>query len=357
MTGENPIPLDPFAVPGLRGPGLLQMLREAFSPKRRPLDVAQIEVTSQCPGRCAYCPHTTMKTTWKARHMRAETYVKLWPLLQSVTRVHLQGWGEPFLHPRFLDMVALARKAGCLVSTTTCGLVMDEALAETLVDSGLDIIAFSLTGATAKSNNAARPGVDFTRVLEHIRLLQAVRKKKMGVHLELHFAYLMLASNIPEVRLLPDLMRDLGMHAAVVSTLDYIPAPEWQSEAFAPHQTERIAEARYALGEAVERAKSLGMDIYYSLPAPQAAAACLENPARNIYVDAEGNLSPCIYVNLPATIADPMRRVFGSCLEGDPVRQWQGEAFSAFAAALAAGRPDAPCADCPKRFAVGNRQK
>lgn len=54
----------------------------------------------------------------------------------------------------------------------------------------------------------------------------------MGVHLELHFAYLMLASQMEAVEGLPDLMDELDVHAAVISTLDYIAAPGLEAEAF-----------------------------------------------------------------------------------------------------------------------------
>lgn len=347
---------DPLRDPSLRGPGLKRTLQEAFGGRRRLLDVAQVEVTSACPGGCVYCPHTTMKTQWKARHMAPETFARLWPLLLETTRVHLQGWGEPFLHPRFLDMAALVRRADCLVSTTTCGLFMDEAFAARLVDSGIDIVAFSLTGASPASNNEARKGVDFDRVIDNIRILQKVRQAKLGVHLELHFAYLMLASQVEEVRRLPELMQDLGMHAAVVSTLDYIPAPGWEAEAFAPAETEKIAKARTVLEETAARAAAMGFSLYYSLPETEPRSDCLENPARSVYVDAEGNLAPCIYVNLPTGTEDPLRRVYGSCLRDNPLHVWQGSEFGAFRAALSSGEPDENCRNCPKRFARGNRR-
>lgn len=349
-------PADPLTDPKLKGPGLRRLFQELLG-KRRLLDVAQIEVSSACPGQCAYCPHSTMKDVWKTRHMAPATFAALWPLLLETRRVHLQGWGEPFLNPRFLDMVALARRADCLVSTTSCGLFMTEEFAAGLVASGLDIVAFSLTGATRHSNNAARRGVDFDRVLESVRSLQKVRQEKMGVHLEVHFAYLMLAGAVDEVRLLPELMDELNVHAAVVSTLDYIPESGWEQEAFAPHETEKIAAARTQLALAAARAKDLGRNIYYSLPAQQPRPFCLENPARSIYVDAEGNLAPCIYVNLPTTAPDPMRRVFGNALDENPLSLWQGKDFSDFCAALASGDPQAPCRNCPKRYAVGNRNE
>lgn len=346
---------DPFADPALKGPGVLRTLQETFGRRRRLFDVVQLEVTSQCVGKCLYCPHTTMADAWKARHITEETFVRLWPLLLETQRVHLQGWGEPFLHPRFLDMVRLCRKADCLVSTTTCGLVMNEGYAESLVDSGLDIIAFSLAGSNANSNNTLREGVDFTRVLNAVRQLQTIRKKKNGVHLEVHFAYLLFAGAVDDVAHLPDLMREYAVHAAVISTLDYLPSPEWKKEAFMPDEHEKIAHARAVLEKTAKRAASMGMDFYYSLPQPAPLSDCLEHPARALYVDAEGAFSPCIYVNLPTRGHDPFRRVFGSCMHDDALRIAANPDFVAFRRALAACAPDAPCLACPKRFAVGNR--
>lgn len=345
---EQDFPVD---AANLRGPGVWRSLREAFGGKRRLLDTIQLEVTSHCFGRCAYCPHSTMADQWKARHLQPRTLVRLWPLLLETRRVHLQGWGEPFLHPDFLNLVSLVRRADCQASTTTCGLLMNEALAAKLVDSGLDIIAFSITGSTKESNNAARAGLDFDAVLDSIRLLQEVRHHKSGVHLELHFAYLMLASAMEEVEELPELMRKLGLHAAVVSTLDYLPEEGWAKEAFAPEDTERTARAEKILQKAAARATDLGMSIHYALPRPKAAADCLEHPARSLYVDAEGNLAPCIYANLPIEQAAGQGRVFGSCHEQDPLDIWHGEAFNSFRRRLADRDPEEPCRDCPKRFA------
>ncbi|ACU91155.1 radical SAM protein [Desulfomicrobium baculatum] len=335
---------------------LWQDLREQFSLRRRLLDVVQIEVTSVCPGRCAYCPHVIMAEHWKSRHMDTTAYARLWPLLRESVRAHLQGWGEPFSHPRFLDMVALARKAGCFVSTTTCGLHMTEDFAKSLVESGLDIIAFSLAGTTAASNDVLRRGVDFSRVMDSIRLLNEVRTARSGVHLEIHIAYLALASRISEVRRLPELMRELGVHAAVVSTLDPNLAPGWAHEAYAPDEQDKIAVARAELDAAAAEAARLGLDFDYSLPEPTPRRGCLENADRTVFVDAQGCMSTCVYLNPPTTLHEPNRRIFGSCLEQDPVSIWKSDAFSAFRAGLLSGEPDAACLRCPKRHARSNRE-
>lgn len=355
---------DPLRDPRFREPSVWRMLREGLFGNPRLLDCMQVEVTSACPGRCTYCPHTTQAGHWRSRHMEDATFARLWPLMQESARVHLQGWGEPFLHPRFMDFTALARKAGCRVSTTTCGLRMDEALAARIVDSGIDIVAFSLVG-TDEASNAPRAGVPFGRTCEAVGTLQRVRKAKMGVHLELHFAYLMLASRMKAVEGLPALMDELDVHAAVISTLDYIAAPGLEAEAFSPHDADKLKAARELLERVAEDAARRGRGLYYSLPVPRTdddgcgLYPCRENAARTLYVDAEGHMSPCIYLNLPvdAPAGSPEsvnRRVFGCAVEEDPLAIWQSGPFRMFRDALQSPLPDIPCRTCPKRFETGN---
>jgi MoaA/NifB/PqqE/SkfB family radical SAM enzyme len=341
---------DPLADPSLRGPGIWRILRELSGGVRRVLDTTQIEVTSFCCAECSYCPHTIMRDSWKTRHMAEKTYASLWPVLLESKRAHLQGWGEPLLHPRFTDMVRLAVRAGCAVSTTTCGLVMSDNLAGDIIDAGMDTIAFSLAGTSARSHNAARKGADYARVLDAVRLFQKTCKKKVAVHVSVHLAYLMTAGNMREVRGLPELMLEIGVDTAVVSTLDYLPKAEWADEAFAPHEEEKIAEARQELQKAAAHAEKLGMRIHCSLPSPEPGFTCAERPDRAVYIDADGNLSPCIYANIPTVAKDARRRIFGNCLKDNPLDIWRDAPFADFRKGLAQKQPDAICRDCPKRF-------
>lgn len=331
-------------------PGFWESLKEAFFGAGRSFDCIQVEVTSRCPARCTYCPHTTLQSQWRSRDMAMETFSRLWPLMRQSSRVHLQGWGEPLLNPAFFAMTALARKAGCQVSTTTCGLRMDPEIALQIVKSGIDIIAFSLVGTDGPSN-ASRRGVDFERVCEAVSVLQAVRRKRVAVHLEIHFAYLILASNMEAVRGLPALMKRLGVHAAVVSTLDYLSDPALSGETLMPHESAKLARAAAILAETAAEAKALDLDLHYNLPRPDSAGTtCHENIGRSVFISADGAVSPCVYVNMPADGDDPGRRVFGNIDEQDPLAIWQSADFQNFRDRLAGGNPDRPCQGCPKRF-------
>jgi MoaA/NifB/PqqE/SkfB family radical SAM enzyme len=323
---------------------------EAFFGVRRMLDCLQVEVTSRCPGRCGYCPHTTRHEHWLARDMDMGTFERLWPLLRKASRVHLQGWGEPLLHPNFFDLAALARKAGCAVSTTTCGLCMNEDIARQLADSGIDIVAFSLVGTDAASNGT-RHGVEFDRVCDAIGLLQSVRRAAGAVHLEIHFAYLLLASEIQVVRRLPGLAHRLGVHAVVVSTLGSMVEPGFEADAFMPQEGEKLATAAAVLAEAGAEAKRLDVDFHWSLPLPDASGReCRENIARSLYVAADGSVAPCVYADVPVDCRDHERRVFGNVTETDPLDIWESAAFRRFRDGLAGGDADLACRTCPQRF-------
>lgn len=332
-----------FAPYTLEGPGLWQGFMEQFAV--RELECVQVEVTSHCPGHCGYCPHTTDAGDWRSRHMSAEVFAGLWPLLRRTARVHLQGWGEPLLHPHFFEFAALALRAGCRVSTTTCGLRMDEPLAERLVDSGLDIIAFSLTG-TDETSNAARAGVPFSRVAEAVTTLQRVRKTRMGVHLEVHLAYLLLASQMEALVRLPELMDQWDVHGAVISTMDYVADASLTAEAFLPHEHNKIAAAREVILGVLSRTDRA---VHASLPDPFPAPQCRERVQKTVYVSAEGEISPCVYLNVPSGRA-ARRRIFGRVPGNDPVAVWNMDGFQEFRVRVGTDEPDGVCLGCPKRF-------
>lgn len=342
---------DPLQNPAFKKPGLSEKLGEIFLGRTRPLNCVQVEVTSHCGGQCVYCPHTTQAKSWKARHMTASTFARLWPLLRRSERAHLQGWGEPLLNPRFFDFVALARKAGCQVSTTSCGLQMNDDIAARLIGSGMDMIAFSLAG-TDSASNSARAGVAFDKVRRSIALLRSVMKTMSPTpQMEIHLAYLLLADRVEAVASLPALMDELDVEMAVVSTLDYLSIPAHRDLAYAPHETAKIEKARMILEKAASEAEESGRLIHYALPngEAQTRGGCRENAEASLYVDADGAISPCVYLNVPGSDPAEKRRVFGYANTEDPWSVWKNDEYAAFRQALRNPASLDICRDCPKR--------
>lgn len=344
---------DPLKNPAFNPPGLVEKLMQAFLGAERPIECAQIEVTSHCFGACVYCPHTTQKAAWKSRHMSDNVFAALWPLLRRARRAHLQGWGEPLLHPRFFDYADLALRAGCNVSTTSSGLKLAPEIASRLAASGMDLIAFSLVGTDAESNSP-RVNVDFDAVAQSIKTLrQAIRETETAQPLEIHIAYLMLADRMEAVKKLPALMDELDVDMAIVSTLDYLALPEQRELAFNPQDEAKIARAREILEPAAEQAASSGRVLHFSLPGKETAPSrggCRENIGSSLFIDADGNISPCVYLNVPGDDPDEKRRVYGNCAQANPLDIWRCEEYRQFRSRLKNNEPDTACLNCPKRF-------
>jgi MoaA/NifB/PqqE/SkfB family radical SAM enzyme len=329
--------------------GWWRKAREALFAGEPQFNCLQVEVSSRCPGRCLYCPRA-VAGVGSGMDMSMAVFSRVAPVFRYAQRVHLQGWGEPFLNPSFFTMARIAQNAGCRVSTTTCGLDMSESWAEAILDTGLDIVAFSLVG-TDEGSNRQRRGVPFDRVRHAIATLAKARRQRGVSEPQLHLAYLLLPENIEALAGLPRLMEELGVAAAVVSTLDYLPDPALAEHTFVAADRALLGRAATLLAETACEAERCGLSLYHQFPRAQGVGhGCLENISRSLFIAADGMVSPCVFTNAPGASDDPRRRVFGNVLTEDPLTVWRTPAYRTFRRDLAEGHPQSPCLTCRKRF-------
>ena len=95
-------------------------------PPARAFQAFQIEVTTRCVLRCVMCPRVALAQQWREMDLPWETFHRIACAFPLAQHVHLQGWGEPLLHPRLFDMIALAKEAGCRAGLTTNGMRLDQ---------------------------------------------------------------------------------------------------------------------------------------------------------------------------------------------------------------------------------------
>ena len=179
-----------------------------FRPSRR-WDWLQVEVSSQCPAACIYCPTALFRKGGSNLLMSMETYHRLLPAFSRTRMVFLQGWGEPFLNPHLFEMVRQAKSAGCQVGTTTNGMLLDTDKLAGLVNSGMDMVAFSLAGCS-ETNDSVRKGTRLAHVLEAIRQLNRIKENERTARPVIHIAYMLLRSGLDEIEQLPSLLAGFG---------------------------------------------------------------------------------------------------------------------------------------------------
>lgn len=185
-----------------------------IGPHGEVMERLELHLTYHCPERCTFCSEEHRMRDYRAFPVtwgRVATILRT-HAARGVKAVHLTG-GEPTIHPRFVEVLALAKKLGMRTSVGTIGTMLSRpdfaAAALPLLDEAL----FSLHGPTAEVHDplAGRVG-SFDTVTAAARLC---REQKPGFGL---FINTVLCR--PNLAHLPDtlaLAEALGAQLIVIS--------------------------------------------------------------------------------------------------------------------------------------------
>jgi len=325
-----------------------------FGPR---FDWIQVEVTSDCPAACRYCPRTAYRTLWQDRYLSLESFRRIQPAFARAQMVYLQGWGEPLLHPDFFTMAALAQAAGCRVGATTNGMLLNPERIASLVAAGLDVVALSLAG-TDVHNDAIRRGTRLEQVLEAIRALDREKRRANSRKPALHVAYMLLRSRINDLEVLPSLLQGLGLSQVVISTLDFVAGSELESEAIRPSTAGEYKDLEVYLQRVVRSGAQSGLPIHYHFSHPRKnRSGCTENIRRGLCVASDGAVTPCVFTNLLIPGGRYLRqgeeipyerRVFGNINQESLTDIWRKKNYRRFRSSFNRGPLSPDCEGCPK---------
>lgn len=113
--------------------------------------------------------------------------------------VHLQGWGEPLLHPETITHVKQLKAMGSVVSFTTNGTIMNSTIARSLIESGLDGLTFSMAGITRHSQDHLRGAGTLEQLKTTIQTFVSARKSSQKPRPRLAVSYLLTPETVPEL--------------------------------------------------------------------------------------------------------------------------------------------------------------
>lgn len=323
------------------------------------MDWIQVEVTSHCNATCSYCPRTVYRGAWRDRILSPKTFERLSVAFPKTKLVYLQGWGEPFLNPELMTMARIAKAAGCAVGTTTNGMLLNAEMIRQLVACGIDVLAFSLAGVD-DGNDTLRRGTRLDTVVDAIRILHET-KKKLGKQLPaVHIAYILLRSRLGDIERLPLFLKELAVDHVVLSTLDFVPCKALEDETIIPSTVDEYEALRARLEAVRQKTEQWGVGFHYRLHQPGGChQSCTENVQRSLFVSADGEVSSCVFTNLPLpdefngypNQERPYRRLsFGNLSEASIGDIWRASAYRDFRKAFSENRLPSICEDCSKLF-------
>lgn len=316
------------------------------------LDWAQVEVTTDCNARCTYCPTAVLGGAWARRHMALADFRRILPRLARSMKpspwrqplLHLQGWGEPLLNPDLFAMVAAAKGAGIKVGTTSNGMLVDSAMAERMVRSGIDVLSLSVAGIDRR-NDAIRRGTRLEQVFAAVAELDRHKKALGSATPAVHIAYMLLASGLDDIERIPQTFADRGIAQIVVSVLGHIADESLAAEALAPRTEADHQALDDRLGRMAERSAALGTPLAYRIPPPPGGrpGPCVENVQLALVVTVDGTIMPCMFSRFDAT---PL--AFGNLAERSLTDIWCDPAYLAFRRTFWDGAPLPRCLACDK---------
>ncbi len=317
-------------------------------------EYVQIEPVGQCNLSCKMCP-VVYREEKPPAFMSYDVFCRLLEQFPGVKELHLQGLGEPLLHPRFFDMVRYATARGIAVSTNTNLTALSERRAEECVRSGLRRIHVSLDAAEASAYEYIRVGARFSKVLCNLRRLTEAKASLECDSPEMRIVAVVMRRNLEQ---LPDLVRlakAFGVEHVSVQHLAHdfsessLPVKYQPMREFVDHETllnddpARVRRwfdaARTVADELRVRLRLPNVNPQPRPASPKGRGRC-DWPWRGAYIAYSGEAMPCCMV------ATPDRINFGSMAKDGVVRIWDSAAYHQFRARLESDDPPDICRGC-----------
>ena len=315
----------------------------------------QVEASSRCNLRCQMCPVTTKGTlsTQNPGLMASDVWEKVRRIGSRVGKVVMTGFGEPFLHPDFLDMLRELDSRGIAIGFSTNGILVTDEIARELA--GLEHLAHinvSIDSPDPDIYREVRRG-DVHRALEGLaKLVRGVGDDGPLVTV----SSLLMARTAESLIRFPEVLQRLGVrHWRVQSMVD------WNRDLLSWHLCRGGRPADYLdriRAEAVDReidlifenpertelesnSPELAVLTYHGKSdADEGESRICNAPWDAPFVDKDGRVLPCCYGDHTAVLGDLRDESFDEI--------WNGPKYRRFREDLVKGGRSLPtiCANC-----------
>lgn len=326
-------------------------------------EYVQIEPVGQCNLRCQMCSIQFRKDG----PPHGPPAFLDWNLFQTLldgfdrTRtLHLQGLGEPLMHPKFFEMVELAVSRGLTVTTNTNLTLLTVPKARRMVTSGLSGVHVSIDGATKGTYESIRIKARFERVLENLKNLMKAKQELKSETPRVRIVCVLMKRTLAELPALCDLAARHGVRDVFVQHLCHDYGEESLPDHYAPMRDfidrETLAQTdphttEYHFSRARDAANRLGIELRLPniQPKPvlrkegERVASHRNNcdwPWTGAYVSYSGHVMPC------CMISTPDRLNFGQIGPRTVGEIWESTEFNSFREKLDSSEPPEICRSC-----------
>ena len=318
----------------------------------------QIEPVGQCNLKCRMCPVTFRQEGTPygpPAFMEFQEFCEIIGEAAGVKELHLQGLGEPMMHPRFFDMVTYAVSKNLYVTTNTNATLITEQRATRCLSSGLHEIHISLDGATAETYECIRVGSHFDRVIRNLRRLIQVKHEVKTDLPRIQVVMVLMRRNMHELEGMVDLVSSLGISDLFVQHLCHdfgestLPEKYISMRDFVANET-LLSVDESLIEQIFKEARTLASLRGVRLRLPQVRpkkyppgtppqTRC-DWPWRGTYITYSGQVMPCCMVSTPD-------RIHLGSVRGTGFKEiWNSPAYRDFRKRFASDNPPEICKTC-----------
>jgi radical SAM protein with 4Fe4S-binding SPASM domain len=176
-----------------------------------PVSIA-IEPTTSCNLRCPECPSGLRSFTRETGMLEESFFQKtIDELHKEIFYLTFYFQGEPYLNPKFLEMVKYASGKNIYTATSTNAHYLDEENSKKTVESGLDRLIISIDGTTQESYQSYRIGGDLQKVINGTKNILKWKKTLRSKTPHVIFQFVVFRQNEHEVEEIKKLGKQLGV--------------------------------------------------------------------------------------------------------------------------------------------------
>ncbi len=310
---------------------------------------AFVEVTALCNLDCAVC----IRQSWRdpPGDMDMVVFEKVVADLRAFPRLErltFGGLGEPLSHPRIADMLRLASGLNVGLVLTTNALLLDEAMAQVLLDTHVDTVVVSLDSFHVQAYQMAEIEHGVDQVMDNVRRLRRMSQERGWLVPRIGLEYVATRENQSQATRLPEIARDLGASFIIVSNL-------------LPYRPEQTGQTLYDRAEPVSIPATWAVGggswlLWGITKLPRmkwgAERRCRFVDEDSLVIGWDGAVSPCYALahTYPYYIygrrKEVERKSFGNVRDGSLADIWTSEDFVRFRSTVRRFRFPS-CVDCP----------
>lgn len=298
-----------------------KMYEEILNERLFPYKV-DIEPTTKCFLHCRYCqvPYWSRN---KLHNLSIDDFISIVDSMPYLLEMKLQGQGEPLLNSDLFKMIEYATNNKIIVRFNTNGILLNETNRKEILKCGLFELRISMDGATKKTNELMRCGLDFEKVINNVRKLSELRRSNQLPLLNVWM--LLTQNNLAELVDMVDLCHEMGVDGLKVQTkLSTRDDEDIEKRVVEDTIDVNCDEVKKIFEKAMLQAKEKDIDLEIITNKWRTK----ENPCwwlwNSAYISLDGFVVPCSIIN------DPESLNFGNIREETFYDIWCGEKYNQF---------------------------